>query len=167
MGLMRTVREASAGFERRRDPRFGLIRRHADVDVGPATARLGRAQALERHVRVPAVPIDDVFARPKASVPEGCGPERTDVAAGILRYRNAHHLDLGRIRLDLSLLASAEIRRASSTSRWLSAPYSPEAVRTVTPSGRTSTSGKWPTSAATSAIAATNVAASANDPTWK
>ena len=66
-----------------------------------------------------------------------------------------------------SFRASAEIRRASSTSRWLSAPYSAEAVRTVTPSGRTSTSGKWPTTSATSAIAATNLAASANDPTRK
>ncbi|HET7829955.1 MAG TPA: VOC family protein, partial [Candidatus Limnocylindrales bacterium] len=45
------------------------------------------------------------------------------------------------------------IRRARSTSRWLMAPYSPEAVRTVTPSGRTSTSGKWPTASAASAIA--------------
>jgi len=63
MGRMRTVRQASASFECGRDSRFGLVGRHADVDVGPATPRLGRAEALERHVRVTSVPIDDVFFR--------------------------------------------------------------------------------------------------------
>ena len=100
---MRTVREASASFECCRDSCFGLIGRHADVDVGPATPRLGRAEALERHVRVPSVPIDDVLFRSKAPVPEGCGPERTDVAACILCHRDAHDLDLGGVRLDPQL----------------------------------------------------------------
>ena len=103
MGRMRTVRQASASFECCRDSCFGLIGRHADVDVGPATPRLGRVEALERHVRVPSVPIDDVFFRSKAPVPEGCGPERTDVAACILCHRDAHDLDLGGVRLDPQL----------------------------------------------------------------
>ena len=103
MGHMRTVRQASASFECRRDSCFGLIGRHADVDVGPATPRLGRAEALERHVRVTSVPIDDVFFRSKAPVPEGCGPKRTYVAACILCHRNAHDLDLGGVRLDPQL----------------------------------------------------------------
>ena len=103
MGHMRTVRQASASFECCRDSCFGLIGRHADVDVGPATPRLGRAEALERHVRVTSVPIDDVFFRSKAPVPEGCGPKRTYVAACILCHRNAHDLDLGGVRLDPQL----------------------------------------------------------------
>ncbi len=103
MGRMRTVRQASASFECCRDSCFGLIGRHADVDVGPATPRLGRAEALERHVRVTSVPIDDVFFRSKAPVPQGCGPKRTYVAACILRHRNAHDLDLGGVRLDPQL----------------------------------------------------------------
>jgi transposase len=101
MGHVRTVRQASASFECCRDSCFGLIGRHADVDVGPATPRLGRAEALERHVRVTSVPIDDVFFRSKAPVPEGCGPERTYVAACILCHCNAHDLDLGGVGLDL------------------------------------------------------------------
>jgi hypothetical protein len=167
MGRMRTVRQASASFECCRDSCFGLIGRHADVDVGPATPRLGRAEALERHVRVPSVPIDDVFFRSKAPVPEGCGPERTYVAAGILCHRNAHDLDLGGVRLDPQLPSFCRNLACQLDITRLRAPYSPEAVRTVTPSGRTSTSGKWPTTSATSAIAATNPAASANDPTGK
>ena len=100
---MRIVRQASAGFECCHDSCFGLIGRHADVDVGPATPRLGRAEALERHVRVSSVPIDDVFVRSKAPVPEGGGPERTKVAARILGHRNAHDLDLRGVRLDPQL----------------------------------------------------------------
>ena len=100
MGRMRTVGEASASLECRRDPRLGLVGRHADVDVGPATPGLRRAEALERHVRVPAVPIDDVFVRAQAPVPEGCRPERTDIAACILGHRDANDLDLGGVRLD-------------------------------------------------------------------
>jgi hypothetical protein len=103
MGHMRAVRQASARFECCRDSCFGLIGRHADVDVGPATPRLGRVEALERHVRVPSVPIDDVFFRSKAPVPEGCGPKQSDVAACILRHRDAHHLDLRGVRLDPQL----------------------------------------------------------------
>ena len=103
MGHMRTVRQASASFECCRDSCFRLIGRHADVDVGPATPRLGRAEALERHVRVTSVPIDDVFFRSKAPVPEGCGPKRTYVATCILCHRNAHDLDLGGVRLDPQL----------------------------------------------------------------
>ena len=103
MGHMRTVRQASASFECCRDSCFGLIGRHAHVDVGPATPRLGRAEALERHVRVTSVPIDDVFFRSKAPVPEGCGPKWTYVAAYILCHRNAHDLDLGGVRLDPQL----------------------------------------------------------------
>ena len=45
------------------------------------------------------MPIDDVFARAKASVAEGRGPKRRDVLAGVLRDRDAHDLDLGRVRL--------------------------------------------------------------------
>jgi len=100
---MRTVRQASASFECCRDSCFGLIGRHADVDVGPATPRLGRAEALERDMRVTSVPIDDVFFRSKAPVPEDCGPERTHVAACILCHRDAHDLDLGGVRLDPQL----------------------------------------------------------------
>jgi hypothetical protein len=74
MGHMRTVRQASASFKCCRDSCFGLIGRYADVDMGPATPRLGRAEALERHVRVTSVPIDDVFLRSKAPIPEGCEP---------------------------------------------------------------------------------------------
>jgi hypothetical protein len=100
MWHMRTIRQASASFECCRDSCFGLIGRHADVDVGPATPRLRTAEPLERHVRVTSVPIDDVFFRSKAPVPEGCGPKRTYVAACILCNRNAHDLDLGGVRLD-------------------------------------------------------------------
>ena len=84
MGRMRAVRQASASFEGGRDSCFGLVGRHADVDVGPATPGLGRVEGLERHVRVPSVPIDDVFLRSEAPVPEGSGPERTHVAVCIL-----------------------------------------------------------------------------------
>ena len=94
MGHMRTVRQASTCFECCRDSCFGLIGRHADVDVGPATPRLGRAEALERHVRVTSVPIDDVFFRSKAPVPEGCGPKRTYVAARILCHGSHRRRDL-------------------------------------------------------------------------
>src|SRR5688572_12228218 len=90
MGYMRTVREASASCECCRDSCFGLIGRHADVDVNTATPRLGRAEALERHVRVTSVAIDDILLRSKTPVAEGCGPKRTYVAACILRHRNAH-----------------------------------------------------------------------------
>src|SRR4029078_7978753 len=77
--------------------------RHADVDVGPATPRLRRAKALERHMWVTPVAIDDVFLRSKAPVPEGCGPKWTHIAACILGHRNAHDLDLGGVRLDPQL----------------------------------------------------------------
>ena len=100
---MRIVRQASAGFECCRDSCFGLIGRNAYVDVGPATPRFGRVEALERHVRIASVAIDDVFVRAKASVPKGCGPKRTHVAARILCHRNAHDLDLGGVRLDPQL----------------------------------------------------------------
>ena len=100
---MRTVRQASASGDRCRDSCFGLIGRHADVDVGPATPRPRRAEALERHIRVTSVPIDDVFFRSEAPVPEGSGPERTDVAACILCDRNAHDLDLDGVRRDPQL----------------------------------------------------------------
>ena len=103
MGRMRTVRQASAGFECRGDSCFGLIGRHADVDVGPATPRFGRPEALERHVRVASVAIDDVFVRSEAPVPEGRGPERTDIAACILGNRNGHDLDLRGVRFDPQL----------------------------------------------------------------
>ncbi|HEY8238834.1 MAG TPA: hypothetical protein VIF63_05315, partial [Candidatus Limnocylindrales bacterium] len=49
------------------------------------------------------MPIDDVFARSKAPVPEGCGPKRTDVAACILCHGNGDDLDLGGVRLDPQL----------------------------------------------------------------
>ncbi len=97
------VRESAASFKCCRDPGLGLIGRHADVDMGPAAARPGRAEVLEGHLRVPSVPIDDVFVRSKAPVAEGRGPERTNVAAGILGHRDVHHLDLGRVRLDPQL----------------------------------------------------------------
>ena len=103
MRHMRSVRQASASFECCRDSCFGLIGRHADVDMGPATPRLGRVEALERHVRVTSVPIDDVFFRSEAPVPEGCGPKRTYVAACILCHRNAHDLDLRGVRGDPQL----------------------------------------------------------------
>jgi hypothetical protein len=45
------VGQPSARRERRLDPRRSLIRGHADVDMHPAAARLGRVQALERDVR--------------------------------------------------------------------------------------------------------------------
>jgi len=49
------------------------------------------------------VPVDDVFFRSKAPVPEGCGPERTYIAACILCHRNAYDLDLRGVRLDPQL----------------------------------------------------------------
>jgi len=58
---------------------------------------------LERHVRVTSVPVDDVFFRSKAPIPEGCGPKRTYIAACILRHRNAHDLHLRGVRLDPQL----------------------------------------------------------------
>ena len=167
MGHMRTVRQASASFECCRDSCFGLIGRHADVDVGPATPRLGRVEALERHVRVTSVPIDHVFFGPRLLYPRAAaqnGPTSLPASCATAMATTWTWEGSGSIR---NFRASAEIWRASSTSRWLRAPYSPEADRTVTPSGRTSTSGKWPTTSATSAIAATNPAASANDPTRK
>ena len=100
MGHMRIVRHAAASFECCRDSCFGLIGRNAYVDVGPATPRFGRVEALERHVRIASVAIDDVIVRSEASVPKGCGPKRTHVAACILCHRNAHDLDLGGVRLD-------------------------------------------------------------------
>ena len=63
MGHVRTVRQASASFECCRDSCFGLIGRHADVDVGPATPRPRRTEVLERHVRIASVPIDDILVR--------------------------------------------------------------------------------------------------------
>ncbi len=103
MGHMRTVRQSSASFECCRHSCFRLIGRDADVDMGPATPRLGRAKALERHVRVTSVPIDDVVFRSKAPVPQDCGPKRTYVAACILCHRNGDDLDLGGVRLDPQL----------------------------------------------------------------
>jgi hypothetical protein len=49
------------------------------------------------------MPIDDVFLRSKAPVPEGRGPERTDIAACVLCNGDAHHLDLRGVRLDPQL----------------------------------------------------------------
>ena len=100
MGSVRTVRQASAGFERCRDARLGLIGRNADVDVGSATSRPGRMEGLKRHVRIPSMTIDNVVVRSEAPVVEDGGPERTDVAAGILCHRDADDLDLGGVRLD-------------------------------------------------------------------
>ena len=92
---MGTVRQASAGFDCSRHPCLGLICRHTDVDVGPATPRLGRVEGFERHVWITPVPIDDVFLRPKAPVPENGRPERADVAACVLCDGNADDLHLG------------------------------------------------------------------------
>ena len=167
LGRVCLIGQASARCESRRESCLRLIRGHADVDVRTAAARLGRVQALERDVWVASVPIDDILTRAQALVPEYGGPEGTNIAAGILRDGDADDLDLEGSGSTCNLRASTEIRRASSTSRWLKAPYSPEAVRTVTPSGRRSTSGKWPTASATSAIAATNLAPCSNDLTRK
>src|SRR6478609_4336780 len=98
---VRLVGQAAACFESRRDSCLSLIRGHADVDVRPAAARLGRVQGLERDVWIASVSIDDVLTRAEAPVPEDGGPERTDIAAGILRRGNADHLDLGGVWLDL------------------------------------------------------------------
>jgi hypothetical protein len=89
--------------------------------VGPATPRLGRAEALERHVRVTSVPIDDVFFRSKAPVPEGRGPKRTYVAACIL----CHHVPTtwtweGPARCTFELLPKSGVQSAMVAQ----APYS-------------------------------------------
>ena len=52
-------------------------------------------------MRVASVPIDHVLIRPETPVPEGGGPERTYVAAGILCDGDAHYLNLRRVWLDL------------------------------------------------------------------
>jgi hypothetical protein len=82
-----------------------LIRGHADVDVRATPARLGRVQALERDVWIASVPIDDVFVRAEALVPEYGGPERTNIDPGILRHGDADDLDLGGVWLDLQPLS--------------------------------------------------------------
>ena len=167
MGRMRTVRQASASCEGCRDSCFGLIGRHADVDVGPATPGLGRWRLWNdtyglRRCRSTTSSFGPRLRYPRAAAQNG--PTSLSASCATAMPTTWTWEGSGSIR---NFRASAEIWRASSTSRWLRAPYSPEAVRTVTPSGRTSTSGKWPTASATSAIAATNLAASANDPTRK
>ena len=52
-------------------------------------------------MRVASVPIDHVLICPEAPVPEGGGPERTYVAAGILCDGDAHCLHLGGVGLQL------------------------------------------------------------------
>ncbi len=96
---MRIVGKPSASCKGGRYASFGLICRDADVDVRPATPRFGWVQALERHVRIAAVPIDDVLIRSEALIPEDGRPERTYVAAGILCYGDAHDLNLGGVWL--------------------------------------------------------------------
>ena len=98
---MRIVGQAPSRCDRRGDASFGLIGGDADVDVGPASAGLGWMEGLVRHVRIASVPIHDVLAWPETPVPERCGPERTDVAAGILGDGDPDLLDLGRVCLEL------------------------------------------------------------------
>ena len=113
------------------------------------------------------MPIDDVFFRSKAPVPKGCGPKRTDVAVCILCHRNAHDLDLGGVRLEPqlpsffgNLAGQVDITLAQS-------PIFPGGGAHGDPLGSHVHVGEWPTAAAAAAIAATNLAASANDPTRK
>ena len=101
MGRVCRIGQASARRESRRDSCRRLIRGHADVYVRTAAARLGRVQALERDVWIASVSIDYVLIRAEALVPEYGGPERTNIAAGILRHGDAYHLDLGGVWLDL------------------------------------------------------------------
>src|SRR5438045_2205800 len=75
------IGQAPARGESRRDSCLRLIRRHADVDVRPAAARLGRVQGLERNVWIAPVSVDNVLAWAEALVPEHRGPERTDATA--------------------------------------------------------------------------------------
>jgi hypothetical protein len=63
--------------------------------VRTAAARLGRAQALKRDVWIASVSIDYVLTPTEALVPEYGGPERTNIADGILRHGDAYYLDLG------------------------------------------------------------------------
>jgi hypothetical protein len=71
MGHMRPVRQASASFECCRDTCFGLIGRHADVDVGPATPRLGRAEATREDGTNRRDPAPDWTERPDDRHAEG------------------------------------------------------------------------------------------------
>jgi hypothetical protein len=52
-------------------------------------------------VWIASVSIDYVLIRAEALVPEYGGPERTNIAAGILRHGDAYYLDLGGVWLDL------------------------------------------------------------------
>ena len=56
---------------------------------------------MERDVWIASVSIDYVLFRAEALVPKYGGPERTNIAAGILRHGNADDLDLGGVWLDL------------------------------------------------------------------
>ncbi len=167
MGHMRTVRQASASFECCRDSCFGLIGRQlTSMWVRPRPGLGGRRLWNDtcglRRCRSTTSSFGPRLMYPRAAAQNG--PTSLPASCATAMPTTWTWEGSGSIR---NFRASAEIWRASSTSRLLRAPYSPEAVRTVTPSGRTSTSGKWPTTSATSAIAATNLAASANDPTWK
>jgi hypothetical protein len=86
------IGQPSARRESRRDSCLRLIRGHAHVDVRPAAARLGRVEGLERDVRIAALSIDNVLTRAEAPVPEDGGPERADIAAGVLRDGDADDL---------------------------------------------------------------------------
>ena len=101
MGRVRVVGEPSAGCESGRDASLGLLGRHADVDVDAAPARLWWMERLERNVRAASVSVDHVLTCPEAPVPEGGGPERTNVAAGILCDGDAQGLHLGGVGLEL------------------------------------------------------------------
>jgi hypothetical protein len=48
-----------------------------------------------------SVSIDHVLTRAEALVPEDGGPERADIAAGILCHGDSDRLHLGGVRLDL------------------------------------------------------------------
>jgi hypothetical protein len=100
---MRTVRQASASFECCRDHCFGLIGRHADIDVGPATPRPGRAEAFGT-TRAGYVGADRRrLLSVQGSCTRGLRPKRTYVATCVLCHRNADDLDLGGVRLDPQL----------------------------------------------------------------
>ena len=95
---------------------------------------------MEPQVRIAPVPIDGIFVA-EILVPEGGSPERPHVSALVLRDRDADDLHLRRVGFEPEFPSPGGDPPGDLDIDFAESAVFCEKVRTVTPSGRRSTSG--------------------------
>ena len=140
-GCVVVVDDVTTRGDRRRDPRLRLVMRHVEIDVDPVALRARRVHLLEPDGRILPMGVEEVLVADLLVAEDGA-PERQHVGDHERIDRDLDHLQAGQIDGDAEFpRCLRDLPRPARESPSLNRPSLFDLKRTVTPSGRRSTSG--------------------------